>query len=158
MSVQTAPTKSGISTTVGVIIVIVVVAGLAGGYYLLSGRYPTSAACSSSSSSPSTSNVNIPAGTGSNTSLNFSPKVVTLKVGTNNTITFTNHDTTNHTVTFSSGPCSPIGSIGDSNLAPGESYTVSLAAPGTYQYYCTIHNWMSGTIVVKAAASSSGGY
>ena len=158
MSSLVVTTKPAISTTIVAVIIVVVVAGLAGGYYVFYYKGSANAACSSSASSPSNSNVAIPLGTGNNHSLNFSPKVLTVKMGTNNTITFTNHDNTLHTVIFTSGPCSPISSIGDSNLPAGASYTVTLAAPGTYQYYCNIHNWMSGTIVVKAAASSSGGY
>ena len=158
MSRLTAARRNGIGKTIIVVIIVIVAAGLGGGYYVFYGR--GSAACSSSTSSSSTSSVNIPAGTGTNTALNFSPQVLTVKMGTNNTITFTNSDNTIHTVTFYSGPCSSIGSIGASNLAAGASYTVTLASPGTYQYHCTLHNWMSGTIVVKAAASSasSGGY
>jgi plastocyanin len=161
MSTQAVTTKRAISTTIVAIIIVVLVAGLAGGYYVFYYKGSASAACSSSASSPSTSSVNIPAGTGSNNSLNFVPKVLTVKLGTNNTITFTNNDNTMHTVIFTSGPCSPIGSIGDTNLPAGATYTVTLAAPGTYQYYCNIHNWMSGTIVVKAGSSSgspSSGY
>jgi plastocyanin len=160
MSSQVAPTKRAISTTIVAIIAIVVVAGLAGGYYVFYYKGSASAACSSTAVSPSKSNVVIPAGTGNTTALNFSPQALTVKIGANNTITFANQDNTNHTVIFTSGPCSPIGSIGTSNLPAGASYTLTLAVPGTYQYYCNIHNWMSGTIVVKASASStpSGGY
>lgn len=34
-------------------------------------------------------------------------------------------------------------------LAPGESFTTTIAQPGRYQYRCTIHAGMNGTIDVR---------
>lgn len=34
-------------------------------------------------------------------------------------------------------------------LAPGESFTTTIADPGRYQYRCTIHAGMNGTIDVR---------
>lgn len=36
-------------------------------------------------------------------------------------------------------------------VGPGESFTTAFTKPGTYPYYCTIHNEMKGTIVVYYA-------
>jgi plastocyanin len=33
-------------------------------------------------------------------------------------------------------------------LGQAASYTVQFEAPGEYQYYCNIHNYMKGTVVV----------
>jgi hypothetical protein len=38
-------------------------------------------------------------------------------------------------------------------IEPNQSKTVALAAPGTYEYACTPHPWMKGTINVTAAAA-----
>lgn len=53
-----------------------------------------------------------------------------------------NRDATTHTVTdnnkaFDSG-----------NIASGATYKYTFTTAGTYQYYCTIHPFMKGTIVV----------
>lgn len=42
-------------------------------------------------------------------------------------------------------------------LVPGNTYTFTFDAPGTYPYYCTIHgkNAMSGTIIVNPPAATS---
>jgi plastocyanin len=32
----------------------------------------------------------------------------------------------------------------------GSAYTHAFGVPGTYQYDCKYHSWMTGTIVVKA--------
>jgi plastocyanin len=38
--------------------------------------------------------------------------------------------------------------INSGNLSHGQSYSVTLTKPGTYQYICTIHPNMKGTITV----------
>lgn len=77
----------------------------------------------------------------------FSPSTVTINSGTK--VTWTNKDSTNHTVTadnnsFNSGP-----------LTPGQSYSPKeFVAKGEYTYYCTYHggpggSGMSGKIIVQ---------
>ncbi len=83
----------------------------------------------------------IPAGTGSDTTLNYSPSTVTLVVGVNNTVTFVNHDSTKHTVTALDG------SFDSGDILPGGSWTHTFAA-GTYSYHCIYHSYMTGTIKV----------
>jgi plastocyanin len=87
--------------------------------------------------------VNIQAGTGANPNQNFVPSSITLVVGVNNTVIFVNHDSTNHTVTANDG------SFDSRDIQPGGSWSHTFAA-GTYTYHCTYHNWMTGTITVKA--------
>ena len=36
------------------------------------------------------------------------------------------------------------------DLAPGQSEQITFAQPGTYEYYCTIHHGMTGTVTVDA--------
>jgi plastocyanin len=72
----------------------------------------------------------------------FHPSTLTVKVGTK--VTFTNEDDPTHTAT-SSGD-TPINS---GNLSKGQSYTVTFTKPGTYNYICSIHQYMKGTIVVQ---------
>jgi copper-containing nitrite reductase len=74
----------------------------------------------------------------------YSPDPVTVVVGVNNTITWTNDDTMTHTVTSRTG-------IFDSGqIMAGMTWTYTFNTPGTYNYYCTLHPWMNGTVTVLA--------
>jgi plastocyanin len=133
--------KSGMGRVIAIIVVVIIVAAVVGGYFLL---YPMNSTTKSS--------VNIASGTGSNQSLNFNPPTITVVIGKSNTVVFTNNDVTNHSVVFTSAPSGvSVGSISDSNIPAGASFTVTLTVAGTYQYHCIIHNWMSGTIVVNSS-------
>lgn len=73
----------------------------------------------------------------------FVPAALTVAPGT--TVTVKNEDSTTHTVTASSDKAFDTGDI-----APGRSAT--FAAPkkaGTYDYICTIHQFMKGSLTVS---------
>jgi plastocyanin len=84
------------------------------------------------------------AGTGGDNTLNYFPSTFRLVVGTNNTVTFVNQDSTKHTVTANDG------SFDSTDIAPGASWTHTFAA-GTYAYHCSYHTWMKGTITVVSS-------
>lgn len=92
--------------------------------------------------SPVTVSVAIPAGAWNNSSLNFTPDAVTVVIGVNNTVVFTNQDSKKQTVT------APDGSFNSGDLGPGASWTYTFSTPGTYTYYSVYHYWMRGTITV----------
>ncbi len=93
----------------------------------------------------------MPSGVGSDTSLSFSPENVTLVIGVNNTVTWTNDDSVAHTVTSRIVP-SGATSFNSNTLSPGAIFTYTFTVPGTYTYYCEFHpGWMQGTIVVKSS-------
>ena len=70
----------------------------------------------------------------------FAPGTMSASVGS--TVSWTNGDSTAHTVTFDSGPdCG--------NVAPDASTTVTFPAAGTFNYHCTIHPTMKGTVTVS---------
>ncbi len=71
----------------------------------------------------------------------FSPSTLTVSVGTK--VTWTNKDGTTHTVT------SDTGVFNSGNVANGGSYSYTFNTAGTFQYHCSIHSNMTGTIVVK---------
>lgn len=99
--------------------------------------------------------VNIPAGVASDPSLNFEPARITVVVGVNNTIKWVQQDAIPHTVT-STSVSSGAGGFDSKNLIKGDSFSVTLSVPGTYQYNCAYHpGWMKGTIIVMAPASIS---
>ncbi len=79
----------------------------------------------------------------------YTPDKITLVIGVNNTVTWTNNDSVHHTVTTTSAPASA--SFNSGNMNAGESCTHTFTVPGTYQYDCAYHVWMTGTIVVRAA-------
>jgi plastocyanin len=92
--------------------------------------------------------ITVPAGTGSSSSLNFSPSTITVVIGVNNTVIWNNDDVATHTVTSSNVP-SGAQPFDDANLAPGGSFSATLTVAGTYDYHCNIHSWMKGIIIVK---------
>jgi plastocyanin len=71
----------------------------------------------------------------------FSPATVTVKVGS--TVTWTNQDQDQHTVTaMNNGP------FHSTPLNTGESYRYTFTTPGHFDYLCTIHPFMTATVVV----------
>jgi plastocyanin len=71
----------------------------------------------------------------------FSPANLTVKVG--KTVTWVNKDTVTHTVTSDGS------SLFDSGFMPtGSTFRFTFTQAGTYPYYCTVHPYMKGTIVV----------
>jgi len=61
----------------------------------------------------------------------FQPASIQVAQGT--TVTWINHDTDNHTVTF-------VGTMMDGGmLTPGDTYRHTFSQPGTYEYYCMFH-------------------
>jgi amicyanin len=73
----------------------------------------------------------------------FAPAAIKVKVG--DTVTWTNNDEEPHTVFSSAGGMkSPV-------LASNQNtYSFTFATPGTYEYNCTIHPFMHGTVTVTA--------
>ena len=112
------------------------------------------AACSGSAASappaaaPSQAGSPAPAGSaGGSTAvqmkgLAFDPTSLTVPTGSK--VTWTNNDTTAHTVTFDDG------SADSGNIAPGSTFDHTFAAAGTFAYHCTIHAFMKGTVTVAS--------
>jgi len=81
----------------------------------------------------------------------FQPDAITVVVGINNTISWTNDDVGhNHTVTSVVVPtgATPFDS---GNMVKNAVYTVTLTVPGLYRYGCSYHPWMTGIIDVVAS-------
>ena len=73
----------------------------------------------------------------------FSPKVLTVAVGTK--VTWSNKDDEPHTVVNAGSPPA----FKSQALDGGDSFSFTFTQPGTYNYFCSIHPFMTGTIVVK---------
>jgi plastocyanin len=71
----------------------------------------------------------------------YSPSVI--KVSTGTTVTWTNDDTIIHTVT-------DLGNEFDSGfIQAGETWQYTFDTKDTYHYFCSIHPWMRGTVLVS---------
>lgn len=71
----------------------------------------------------------------------FNPTTLTVPVGA--TVTWTNHDGDVHTVVSTAQKFSSRGIDND------ESFSQKFTAPGTYDYFCTLHPMMTATVIVK---------
>jgi len=74
----------------------------------------------------------------------FSPSTL-MGVQVGDTVTWYNNDTVSHTVTSYPPGSVPLDSP---TLSPGETWSYTFTSDGTYEYYCTIHTTMRGTVVV----------
>ena len=73
----------------------------------------------------------------------FVPATLTVAPGT--TVTFVNDDDEPHTVT------STVKSFDSEGLDTHQTFTQTFAKPGAFMYFCEIHPYMHGTVIVKAA-------
>lgn len=115
-------------------LLLVVAAGCGGGDDSSSSSPTTTTTAKSGSDAPA------PAGDGkvSIKDFAFSPDTQTVAAGT--TVTVTNDDTTEHTLTADDG------SFDTKKLEPGASATIKVGA--STEYHCEIHDYMHGTFTV----------
>lgn len=75
--------------------------------------------------------------------VNFSyePRVVSVTAGT--TVTWRFRDQPRHDVAATDR------SFGSELLTAGQEYTHTFTTPGTYDYFCTVHQYMTGTVIVR---------
>ena len=77
----------------------------------------------------------------------FAPQRVTVKAGT--TVTWINDDDIPHTIASSSK------SFKSNALDTKDKFSFTFTTPGTYEYFCSLHPHMTGTIVVETATGSN---
>jgi amicyanin len=75
------------------------------------------------------------------TDFKFSPANLTVPVGT--TVTWTNQDEEPHTVAAKDG------SFHSPGMDTHATYSFTFTTPGSYDYICSIHPFMTGTVVVS---------
>jgi amicyanin len=71
----------------------------------------------------------------------FDPPTVT--IGAGGTVTWTNEGPSVHTVTADDG------SFGSGNLSSGGTFSQTFNEPGTYDYHCTPHPFMTAQVIVE---------
>jgi len=83
----------------------------------------------------------------------FDPNPVTIAMG--GTVTWENVDNAAHTVTSGSPSDGPDG-VFDSSLimAGGASFSHTFDDAGTYDYFCMVHPWMAGSVIVEDEAAA----
>ena len=84
----------------------------------------------------------------------FVPETVIVSPGT--TVTWKNADTIAHNVK-KAAPAQDFGGpfgVEVGGFGPGATYSFTFANPGTYDYFCTIHTGMVGTVQVDAGTGS----
>jgi plastocyanin len=83
----------------------------------------------------------------SQSAFRFSPSSITVGVG--ETVIWTNNGDAPHTVTGDG--------LGSPTLNNGQSYSHKFTSPGTVSYICSIHPFMTGTVIVEGTSSGGGG-
>lgn len=99
------------------------------------------ASCYKSSNTPATSSAPVTTNQVTISNFAFSPQTITVSPGT--TVTWTNNDSTTHTVTSDNN------SFNSNQLAPGNNFQFTFANTGTFSYHCSIHTNMTGQVIVQ---------
>jgi plastocyanin len=89
----------------------------------------------------STTNASIVSGARTLGSNAYSPNPINVPVGT--TVVWTNNDSISHNTTASGGLWA------SGTMAPGAQYSFKFTTAGTFQYVCTFHPGMVGTVNVQ---------
>ena len=76
--------------------------------------------------------------------LAFEPN--SIRAGVGQTVVWTNDDNVFHNVIYVSGPKF---TSSRPKMRNGTKFEIKLSQPGTIHYFCSIHPWMKGTIVVS---------
>jgi len=84
----------------------------------------------------------------------FIPNPVTIAMG--GTVTWENTDNAAHTITSGTAVQGPDG-VFDSSLmmANGPSFSHTFDDAGTYGYFCMVHPWMAGSVIVEDEAAEA---
>ena len=82
----------------------------------------------------------------------FLPSTVTIGVG--GMVTFANNDSAAHTSTSGSGADGPSGVWDSSLVMMNSAYTTPALDAGEYPYFCMVHPWMEGTVIVGEGSTT----
>ncbi len=76
----------------------------------------------------------------------YIPSVIVIEKGKQ--VTWVNEDSAFHSIT-SGYYGTPTELFDSGHLDPFESYTLTFDETGTYDYFCTLHPWMKGQVIVE---------
>jgi len=103
------------------------------------------------STEPTTVHVELPVGTSvpgcEETNECFTPADISINVG--DTVHWMNIDTVAHTVTGGSPANGPSGVFDSSLLMADAAFAYTFDETGSYDYFCMVHPWMTGSISVN---------
>ena len=77
----------------------------------------------------------------------YYPSELTILVGSS--VTWLNDSGVIHTVTSGNLLEGPDGIFDSGIIMSGDTFSHTFSEAGHYQYYCTIHPWMTGTVIVR---------
>jgi len=77
----------------------------------------------------------------------FIPTTTTIRAG--GTITWMNGDTAAHTATAGTATDGPSGVWDSGLIMTGGSYSYTADTAGTFDYFCMVHPWMSGVVIIR---------
>lgn len=84
----------------------------------------------------------------------FSPNPLTVSQGT--TVTWKNTDTMMHVICSGTSTDAACGTVfEDDSLKPGQTFQFTFANAGTYNYFCSVHPWMTGQVIVSSNVSNT---
>jgi len=126
------------------IIIILAILIVAGGVVALTHKSSPNTVSNNAGSTSSSSSTSSSTGAIDIKNMMFTPSQITVAKG--GTVTWTNNDTTTHTVT---DDLSNVGGPASGDIAPGGTYSFTFNKSGSFQYHCSIHPSMRGTIVVQ---------
>jgi len=81
----------------------------------------------------------------------FIPSTVVITVG--GTVTWDNTDNAAHTSSSGTAADGPDGVFDSSLIMAGGSYSHTFDTAGTFDYFCMVHPWMQGTVIVSSEES-----
>ena len=76
----------------------------------------------------------------------YIPSLIVIEKGKQ--VTWVNEDSAFHSIT-SGFYDAPTDLFDSGHLDPFESYTITFDEIGTYDYFCTLHPWMKGQVIVE---------
>lgn len=105
-------------------------------------KMSTSEAAKPNSAPMQTNAVIMPKGAAANNRETFLPSTITVNAGT--TVTWQNEDNSFHIVASKTE-----GAFSSDLISPKKTFEHTFAEQGSYEYYCSLHPWMTGTVTVK---------
>ncbi len=126
-------------------VLVIAIAAIAGGAFYVQQNETNGNKATSNNSTSSTTESGSPDAVETDTveisNFAYSPKVIEVKVGT--TVTWTNKDGVKHDVKSDNG-----NTLDGPLLAKGETWSYTFEEAGTFDYHCSPHPYMKGSVIV----------